>query len=208
MAKNVLDFFKQTFPGIVQKKHQFSVENTISSEPRILDQSTLVTNIIDIMCTSKIAIYPKFYALLVKTFPEVFTSSIAEIQDNYMDSMDNIQFVDQNGDYDIFCANNKANDRRKAIAGFISQLVTNGLIPLDKISFMTNALVDRVQTLMKEENNTYKVEEWTENIFILMSTLIYKIPKDLYDKVLYLSQRKVREFPSMSSRAIFTPLKI
>ena len=70
---------------------------------------------------------------------------------------------------------------------------------------MTNALVNRIQTLMKESDKTGEVDELTENVFILMGSLvkISKIPKDLHDKVLYLSQRKVKELPSISSRAIF-----
>jgi hypothetical protein len=58
---------------------------------------------------------------------------------------------------------------------------------------------------MKEADKTGEVDELTENIFILMGSLIKssKVPEDLQEKVLYLSQRKVREMPSLSSRAIF-----
>ena len=43
------------------------------------------------------------------------------------------------------------------------------------------------------------------NVFILMSSLIKlsQVPEDIQEKVLYLSQRKVKELPSISSRAIF-----
>ena len=168
------------------------------------ETSTMVTNVVDIMRTSKIAVYPKFYKVLVETFP-VFAESVDQIQESYMASMSNIKYVDQNTDYNAFCANNKENDRRKATADFITHLAPLGLIPHDKISFMTNALVDIVQTFMKEADKTGEVDELTENIFILMGSLIKSstVPKDLQDKVLYLSQRKVKELPSISSRAIF-----
>jgi hypothetical protein len=122
-----------------------------------------------------------------------------------MASMASIKHVDQNGDYDAFCANNKENDRRKATAEFITHLAPLGLIPHNKISFMTNTLVDRVQTLMNETDKTGEVDELTENIFLLMTSLIplSQVPEDLQQKVLSLSQRKVKELPSMSSRAIF-----
>jgi hypothetical protein len=173
-------------------------------EDETFETSTLVTNIVDIMRTSKIAVYPKFYRVLVDTFP-MFTQSVDQLQESYMTSMDNIKYVDQNSDYNAFCANNKENDRRKATADFITHLAPLGLIPHDKISFMTNVLVDRVQTFMKEADKTGEVDELTENIFILMGALIKssKVPEDLQEKVLYLSQRKVREMPSISSRAIF-----
>ena len=169
-----------------------------------IENSTMVTNIVDIMRTSKLAIYSKFYKTLVETFP-VFTNSVEQLQESYMASMDQIKHVDQNADYNAFCANNKENDRRKATAEFITQLTPLGLITHNKISFMTNALVDRVQSLMKESDKTGEVDELTENIFILMGCLIKlsKVPEDLQEKVLYLSQRKVREMPSISSRAIF-----
>lgn len=169
-----------------------------------IENSTMVTNIVDIMRTSKLAIYPKFYKTLVETFP-VFTDSVEQLQESYMASMDQIKYIDQNADYNAFCANNKENDRRKATAEFITQLTPLGLITHNKISFMTNALVDRVQSLMNESDKTGEVDELTENIFILMGSLIKlsKVPEDLQEKVLYLSQRKVREMPSISSRAIF-----
>jgi hypothetical protein len=168
------------------------------------ENSTMVTNIIDIMRTSKIAVYPKFYKVLVDTFP-VFAQSVEQLQESYMASMSNIKYVDQNSDYNAFCANNKENDRRKATADFITHLAPLGLIPHNKIIFMTDVLVDLVHTYMKETDKTGEVDELTENIFILMGALIKSsnVPKDLNDKVLYLSQRKVKELPSISSRAIF-----
>jgi hypothetical protein len=168
------------------------------------ETSTMVTNIIDIMRTSKIAVYPRFYKVLVDTFP-IFAQSVDQLQESYMASMSNIKYVDQNSDYNAFCANNKENDRRKATADFITHLAPLGLIPHNKISFMTDVLVDLVHTYMKETDKTGEVDELTENIFILMGALIKSsnVPKDLNDKVLYLSQRKVKELPSISSRAIF-----
>ena len=168
------------------------------------ETAIMVTTMVDIMRTSKIAVYPKFYKLLVETFP-VFAESLEQLQESYTTSMDNIKYVDQNADYNVFCANNKENDRRKATAEFITHIVILGLIPHNKISFMTSALVDRVQTLMKEADKTGEVDEITENIFILMGALIKmsKVPEDLNHKVLYLSERKVRELHSLSSRAIF-----
>ena len=168
------------------------------------ETSTMVTNIIDIMRTSKIAVYPKFYKVLVDTFP-IFAQSVDQLQESYMASISNIKYVDQNSDYNAFCANNKENDRRKATADFITHLAPLGLIPHNKITFMTDVLVDLVHTYMKETDKTGEVDELTENIFILMGALIKSsnVPKDLNDKVLYLSQRKVKELPSISSRAIF-----
>lgn len=168
------------------------------------ETSAIVTNIVDIMRTSKIAVYPKFYKLLVETFP-IFTQSVEQLQESYMASMSNIKYVDQNSDYNAFCANNKENDRRKATAEFITHLAPLGLIPLYKISFMTDVLVDLVHKYMKEVDRAGEVDELTENIFILMGALIKSsnVPKDLIDKILYLSQRKVKELPSISSRAIF-----
>lgn len=165
---------------------------------------TLIKNIVDIMRTSKIAVYPKFYKTLVQTFAP-FAASVDPLLETYMASMASIKHVDQNADYDAFCANNKENDRRKATAEFITHLAPLGLIPHNKISFMTNALVDRVQTLMNEPDKTGEVDELTENIFLLMTSLIplSQVPEDLQQKVLSLSQRKVKELPSMSSRAIF-----
>ena len=192
-AKN----YDVTSDFILEKVKELFADETV-------ENSTVTTTVVDIMRTSKIAVYPKFYKILTETFP-LFAASVDQIQESYMASMDEIKYADQNTDYNAFCTNNKANDHRKATADFITQLVPLGLIPHDKIFFMTNTLVDRVQTRMKETDKTYEVDELTENIFILMGAFIKiaKISEDVKDKIIYLSQRKIRELPSMSSRAIF-----
>ena len=189
--------YETTSEFIIEKVKELVEDDAFETQP-------MITTIVDIMRTSKIAIYPRFYKTLVEKIP-AFTDSVEQLQESYMTSMDQIKHVDQNADYNAFCANNKENDRRKATAEFITHLAPLGLIPYNKITFMTNALVDRIQTLMTEPDKTGEVDELTENVFILMGSLVKssKIPKDLHDKVLYLSQRKVKELPSISSRAIF-----
>ena len=189
--------YETTSEFIIEKVKELVEDDAFETQP-------MITTIVDIIRTSKIAIYPRFYKTLVEKIP-AFADSVEQLQETYMASMDQIKHVDQNADYNAFCANNKENDRRKATAEFITHLAPLGLIPYNKITFMTNALVDRIQILMKESDKTGEVDELTENVFILMGSLVKlsKIPKDLYDKVLYLSQRKVKELPSISSRAIF-----
>ena len=129
----------------------------------------------------------------------------------YSDSISNIRWVDQKDNYDEFCKNNKENDKRKTIAAFITQLYEAGLVRADTIFSITDSFFTFVREYSKEENKIYEVEEITENIYVLLTQqkeLLMNIPKIIYEKIVELSQKKAKEDPSISSRAIFKYIDI
>jgi len=172
------------------------------------NREAIVPVIIDIFSTNKMfsALYAKFYKRLIEAFPEMFQPTLESLTQNFVDSLQTIRYVDQNGDYDEFCKYNKENDRRKATAIFIIHLSQIGLIPTDKILFMTQSLVALVHTYIKEENRTNEVEEITENIFLLLTTneeMLKMVSGELRTDITTISTMKIKEWPSISSRTIF-----
>lgn len=172
------------------------------------NREAIVPVIIDIFSTNKMfsALYAKFYKRLIEAFPEMFQPTLESLTQKFVDSLQTIRYVDQNGDYDEFCKYNKENDRRKATAIFIIHLSQIGLIPTDKILFMTQSLVALVHTYIKEENRTNEVEEITENIFLLLTTneeMLKMVSGELRADITTISMMKIKEWPSISSRTIF-----
>ena len=74
------------------------------------EQDTLQLHniLMEIISTNKIfsPLYAKFYKTLVNEFPAIFLPTLESIQNNYIESISNIRYVDQNSNYDDFCKNN------------------------------------------------------------------------------------------------------
>jgi len=164
--------------------------------------------IIDIISTNKVfsSIYAKFYKKLLEELPDLFLPTLECLNSNYIESFNQLKYADSNTQYDDFCKANKQNDRRKAIALFLTNLTIIGLMPIDQIFFMTNNLMDLVQKYISEPDKIYEVEEITENIYILLTTqtsILSKISLDIKHKMSELSKMKNKEQPSLTSRTIF-----
>jgi ATP phosphoribosyltransferase len=174
---------------------------------------SFMTIFMDVISTNKMfsSLYSKIYKKIVEDFPDIFSQTLDSILKTYSDSISNIRWVDQKDNYDEFCKNNKENDKRKTIAAFITQLYEAGLVSADTIFSITDAFFTFVREYSKEENKIYEVEEITENIYVLLTQqkeLLMNIPKTIYEKIVELSQKKAKEDPSISSRAIFKYIDI
>lgn len=172
------------------------------------DTTTFFTTLLEVISTNKMFsnLYAKFYKTLITEFPDLFSHTLDTIIQKYVDSISTIHCIDQKDNYDEFCKNNKDNDRRKTIAAFMTNLNDIGVISNDQIFFMTTTIFEKLFTFIKEDNKIYEVEEITENIYVLMTqqpTMLSKIPSLLQERISELAQKKAKEDPSISSRAIF-----
>ena len=82
---------------------------------------------------------------------------------------------------------------------------------MDQIVSILESFLTVVFENMKKENKTYEVEEITENIYMLLTQqkkILMNVPSVIYEKILELSQKKAKEDPSISSRAIFKYIDI
>jgi hypothetical protein len=129
--------------------------------------------------------YSEIYALLYKELAEkypIFNEIISIYVTKYMENVNQIKNVTAEEDYNLFCDNNKENDKRKAMSAFIVNLMKVGLISKDDLFNIILSLEDHVINLIDTENKLYEVEEISENIFILITTVITSITKRGKDK--------------------------
>jgi hypothetical protein len=181
------------------------LKEIINSEEQEEIQKT-ITTIYNTISTNKTfsVIYARFYKTLIETFPEIF--SITLIPQNFIDSISALRYADPNTNYDEFCAYNKENDKRKATALFITNLVAIDAMPLPQLFFLTNSLLAMVNGFIREPNKTNEVEEITENIYILLTnnkTVLNELPDDIKTNVEEIAKMKLKEWPSITSRCIF-----
>jgi hypothetical protein len=181
----------------------------------------------DIASTNKF--FSKIYAQLYLELMEEF-ALFREIVDTFIEGfilkLQTIQYVDPDKDYDGYCKYTKQQDERKAMTGFLVHLAVGYLaVKRDdnaaaksaemavKLCQIVAELTEKVVGLIDKESSTNEVEEITEILFLFFSvggkTLMEEWKKGekweegVSDKFMFLSKQKVKEHPSLSSRALF-----
>jgi hypothetical protein len=189
---------------------------TSSADVPDVDEETMQDNlkkisntIFNIASTNKFysEIYASLYKELIVEFP-VFNDVVDGFIQQYIDSVNMITFVDQNIDYDKFCDNNKLNDKRKAMAAFIVNLMIRNVIDETKVSEIMIQIENMILSYVNEPNRTYEVDEITENLFIFITMSINHLKhianwNIIVENIKTCSQYKAKDFTSLSSRAIF-----
>lgn len=154
------------------------LESEAESTSSEQDMLKIATSVFDIASTNKF--YSEIYAILYKEltcqFP-IFKDIIIRFISQYLENIGKIQFVDSNLDYDLYCENNKNNDKRKAMSAFLVNLMKLELIQMDEILNIILMLQETVLSYVDQENKSCEVEEITENVYIFVSTLIANINK-------------------------------
>jgi hypothetical protein len=166
-------------------------------------------SIFEIASTNKF--YSELYALLYKdlinTF-DCFKENIEPFINEYIDSIQNINYVDPKVDYDKYCEYNKENDKRKAMSAFIVNLSKNDIVEKNTVVNKIIYLEDLVLSYCDTENKTNELEEITENLFLLITKSLSIMNNEpnwevVINNIKHLAQMKTKEHKSLSSRALF-----
>jgi hypothetical protein len=174
----------------------------LEEQEEIQKTTTIIYNTISTNKTFS-AIYARFYKTLIEIFPEIFSTN--QIPINFLESISTLRMVDSTN-FDEFSAYNKENDKRKATALFITNLVAIDAMPLSQLFFLTTSLFTLVNGYIREPNKVNEVEEITENIYILLTSnkfILDKLPEDIKTNVEEIAKMKLKEWPSITSRCIF-----
>jgi len=191
-----------------------SIEIIFNAENSEESMIKVANHIFDIASSNKFfsEIYARLYKVLVSRYV-VFQNILSGFLSLFISKLNDIKYVDQNSDYDEFCANNKINDSRKATSVFIVNLVKLDVLPKVDLLLLINSVIDIVLEYIETPDKLNQVEEITENMFLLVSES-YSFMKDLdewnqvLEKINTISQMKVKEKASLSSRAVFKYMDI
>lgn len=196
--------------GIMQ-----NIEESEEDSDQHKNRYIVIDTIFSIVAANKMLsdVYANLYADLTKDpmFGFLFKEKLFDLVEQYKKSIEYINYVDPNNDYDGFCRYNKINDSRKVNAQFIVHLMKYGIISPSVVV----STIDEFQKLslqyIDQENKTNEVEEITENIFILVSlskTSPCMVETDVWKTqiaptIKMMTSLKPKEHPSLSSRVIF-----
>jgi len=134
--------------------------------------------------------------------------------ENMIDIYNNIQYVDSNENYDLYCDNIKINEKRRSMTQFYINLCKNSLISKEKIVKVLVELLKKVLQKIKEPNNKDEVDELVENIIILYNRdILDEINEDddeymfddenITDVIERLANSKAKDYKSLSNKTIF-----
>jgi hypothetical protein len=179
------------------------------------DFQRIISFVFDIASSNKFysELYAELYKELITSIPR-FAEAIPSFLQSYRENVRNIKCVDQNVDYDGFCANNKINERRKATSTFLIHLLKKGIIESNQLLDIIMDLQNLSLQYVDEDGRVNEVDELTENLFILItmgSPLLSENDKwssEIIPVANAFAGMKSKEKKSLSSRAVFKYMDI
>jgi hypothetical protein len=170
--------------------------------------------IFDIGSTNKYCSW--LYARLFKNLSEKY-EIFNEISKNNIESFskifEDIKILKAEDDYDLFCDNNKENNKRKSLGLFFVNLMLEEVIGLDKIIDIIIYLINMVDERINMENKGEEVQEIISNIIILVQNGFREVSKhekwnDIFSHISKISSSSKKNFKSLSSKSIFSYLDL
>ena len=113
--------------------------------------------------------YAKLYKELMELYP--FMTTIFKTNfDNFRELFNKIEYCDSTVNYDAFCANNKMNEKRRALSAFYVNLMKLKIIPGDSILDIINSLQDYILRAIDLPDHKPITDELSEILFILITS--------------------------------------
>ena len=198
----------------MQKNIMTSLTNVINKNCKEEDLEKIGEAIFEIGSINKFwsALYAKLYKSILNAFP-LMNTIYQKNFNNFMLLFSNIRFVSAEENYDEFCKVNKENEKRRSMGSFFVHLMNNEVISEKAIFELIETLKNNMLTLIDQENKKEEVEEFAENIVILINGGKDKLESsttddgfswdDCTDFIEDMTKRKVANHPSLSNKVVF-----
>ena len=186
------------------------IQDNISLE----NMTQLSSTIFEIASTNRF--YSKIYAELFSDLSvkyEMMKTTFESNLDKFTDLFNNIEYVEPNVNYDKFCEINKVNEKRKSLAAFYLNLMSNGIISEPQIMQITRNLLAQIYAFISQENKKNEVDELTETVAILYKKELYDNDEGehyemieghtIRDIVERIANSKVKDYKSLTNKTLF-----
>jgi len=190
------------------------IDKLCLEEINVEDMSHFSSAIFDIASTNRFysKIYAELYADLSSKY-EVMKSTFENNLLKFTDLFNNIEYVESSVDYDKFCEINKINEKRKSLASFYLNLMTNGIISKKEIMIITRNLLVQVYEFISQDDKKNEVDELTETVAILYKKDLYLNDNGKNYETIYgytineiiekIAKRKVKDYKSLTNKSLF-----
>jgi hypothetical protein len=193
----------------------FEIIDRLISENITVDNMTrLSTTLFDIASTNRYysKVYADLYSELSSKYPTM-KSTFEKNLENFTGLFNTIEYVDPKVNYDKFCEINKINEKRKALAAFYLNLMSNGMITQGKIMNITRNLLSQLYAFISQDNKKNEVDELTETVAILYKKELYDdddgddyLPIEGYtisEVIVKIANSKVKDYKSLTNKSLF-----
>jgi hypothetical protein len=203
--KNYVDILNKIFDSI----NKLITNNTSSEE-----MSKLSTIIFELATNNRFysKIYADLYSELITKYKEI-KDTFEKNFNSFTELFANIEYIDANVNYDKFCENNKKNEKRRSLAAFYVNLMTNNVISKVQLMTITRDLLAQIYEFISIENKKNEVDELTETISILYKKEIYEDDEgDDYEQINgytineiieRIAASKVKDYKSLTNKSLF-----
>ena len=160
--------------------------------------------------------YSELYARLYKELMEryqVFESIFKANFEDYLALFDNIDYVSPDENYNAYCDNNKKNEERKALSMFFVNLMKKDIITQHDMIVIIEKLQTKISDYMNSQDSLSKVEEVTDNLFIIVSNIKEELKNsaacnNILQKIQTVADYSPKDKPSLSNKVIFKHMDI
>jgi hypothetical protein len=205
---NLNKLTEKNFDKIIDLIFESIDEITLDNEDN--NQNVRIINmIIDISSNNSAysEVYSNLYISLLNKYDFLIDSDNYIIEE-YLNLLDNIEYVNPSENYDKFCEINKINQKRRSQLLFILNLFKKSVVTLDKFISIFNVINTKLNNQLYA--NTFKEvnDELTENYLVIISNLSKEIRNDnificFKKEVERLSKLKTTDCIGLSNRSIF-----
>lgn len=186
-----------------------------NENPDVIKNMNLVgTEIFNIASSS--VFYSEMYAKLYHTLMSKFVIMKTIFMENFTTFrkvFHKIDYCDPNVNYDTFCENNKANQKRRALALFYVNLMKLGAVSNDSIIDIIYDMQNYMKKKISEENMASVVEELCEVIAIIVCSSKQNLCEhdswnDIVGYITEVSKMNAKQLPSITHKTIFKHMDI
>lgn len=152
--------------------------------------------------------YAKFYCDLASKY-EFMNDTLRENCDIYIETFNELNYVDANDNYEGFCEMNKANERRRSLSAFLVNLMKNDVLSRATINNFLVTLLCKFDELLNLDNMKNEANELCENICLLLddeydySDYTIKDDMSINDYLIYLTKTDISMLKSYTNRTKF-----
>lgn len=177
-------------------------------------KETIALLIFDIATTNKFysSLYAKLYKELVVNY-DFIEAEFEKKFSTFKQLFKNIQYVNPDEDYNLFCKINKENESRRALALFIVNMVKLDVLSNDYLIDIIDELTILVKSKIATANFKEQVNELSENIYTLVTESYTHIKQhknfgDILEHITFIKAQKSQNHLSLSSKAVFKYMDI
>ena len=187
------------------------IDKLISENITAENLSILSYILFDIASTNRYysKIYADLYSDLSKKY-EVIKTTFEKNLEKFTDLFNNIEYVDPDTNYNRFCEINKINEKRKALASFYFNLMTNNIISKIQIKDIIKNLLSQIFAFILKDDKKSEVDELTETIIILYKKELYdtdyskEIEGYTINEIVHkIANSKVKDYKSLTQKSLF-----